>query len=367
MKKSIIFLFLLFAIRQLQGNILFDPIHNISKYDSANFKIGLLPFAFYSPETRFGFGGFVYSYFSTSDKDLITRKSNTRSYLSYTINNQFSFENDYQIWLNRNKYYLTGELDFSRFPEYFYGIGNETKNSDRMMISFDIIKIHLKTLKLIRANLYGGIDITFQKLHNQDVNLKTPIMCDLVPGGMGYIANGIGPIFIFDKRNNPFNPSNGSYIETSLLHFDRLIGSAYKFTSFILDARKYNTILKKIIWNGNAYFFFNKGEVPFRMMATIGGARFLRGYYRGRFRDNNMVLVQQEFRMPIYKWFGFAAFAGMGSVAKEIRDFSENTIHYNYGVGLRIRVNEKENANLRLDYGITKDSHGIYLVFAEAF
>jgi outer membrane protein assembly factor BamA len=240
-------------------------------------------------------------------------------------------------------------------------------HSDRMMISFDIVKVHLKNLKRIRNNLYVGIDYQFQKLYNQDVNLKTPMMCDLITGGMGYTASGIGPIFIYDKRNNPLNPSNGSYIESSLLHFDKPIGSLYKFTSFVLDIRKYNTLFKRLIWNGNAYFYLNKGEVPYRMLPTIGGARFLRGYYRGRFRDNNMIIVQQEFRMPIYKWFGIAAFGGVGSVAREIKDFSENTFHYNFGVGLRIRINEKENTNLRLDYGITKDTHGIYLVFAEAF
>ncbi len=337
--------------------------------DSTKFKICALPSMFYSPETRLGFGGFVYSYFNSSKSGLINKKSNAQSYLSYTINKQFSFENDYQIWLKNNKYYLTGALDYSRFPEFFYGTSNDTKESDRIMISFDVVKFQSKNLIQLEKGFYGGIYFQYQNLFNQNTKLKSSMamMCELIPGGMGFNASGIGPIFIYDKRDNPLNPATGGYLETSLQYFDKPISSPYKFTSFIFDVRKYNTLFKKLIWNGSAYIFLNKGEVPYRMLATIGGARFLRGYYRGRFRDNNMIVLQQEFRMPIYKWFGLAIFGGVGSVAKNVKDFSKNEIHYDYGVGIRLRINKKENTNLRLDYGITKDSQGIYLIFAEAF
>ena len=337
--------------------------------DSTKLKIGILPSVFYSPETRLGFGGFIYAYFNTNKNIVGNKKSNAQSYLSYTFNKQFSFENDYQIWLKSNKYYLTGASDYSRFPEFFYGISNDTKESDKIMISFDVVKIQSKSLLQLKKNIYGGIYFQYQNLYNLDTKLKESMaaMGEIIPGGAGYTATGIGPIFIFDKRDNPLNPAKGSYIETSLQFFDKPTCSPYKFTSFILDARKYNTFFKKLIWNGNAYLFMNEGEVPYRMLATIGGARFLRGYYRGRFRDNNMIILQQEFRMPVYKWFGLAVFGGVGSVAKNLSDFSKNEIHYDYGVGLRIKINKKENTNLRLDYGITKDSQGVYLIFAEAF
>jgi len=358
--KYIKFLLLFFVF----NNALSSPADSVKKS-----KIGALPSCFFTPETRFGFGVFMYSYFNTDKASIINKKSNAQTYLSYTINKQFSLENDFQIWLSNNKFILTGGLNVSRFPEFFYGISNDTKESDKIMISFDDVKLKSKNLVRLQKNLYFGCYYQFEKLYNLNNKLKQNMtnMCELIPGGAGYSASGTGPIFIYDKRDNPLNPAKGSYLETSLQHFNKAIGSQYKFTAFIFDVRKYNTLFKKLIWNGNAYFFFNKGEVPFRMLATIGGARFLRGYYRGRFRDNNMIVLQQEFRMPIYKWFGLAAFGGVGSVAKVLKDFQKNEIHYNYGFGLRIKINKKENTNLRLDYGITKDSQGIYLIFAEAF
>ena len=335
-----------------------------SNDDSTRFKLGALPTAFYTPETHVGVGALVFTFFKT---DPANKKSNAQSYLSYTWNKQFFFENDYQIWVKKNTIYLTGSVGISRFPEFFYGIGNQTKETDRFMISFDLIKFQTKAFKQIHGSFYGGVFYQYQKLYNQDITLKNNMMSEIITGGMGYTASGIGPVLIFDKRNNPLNPSKGCYIESSYQYYSKLSGSENIFSTFIFDARKYETFFDKLVWNANAYLALNKGFVPYRMLSALGGPRFLRGYYAGRFRDKNMMVLQQEFRMPIYKRFGLAVFGGIGSVSNSTKELLKNEVHYDYGLGLRIKINKKENTNLRIDYGITKDSRGLYIVFAEAF
>ena len=348
--------------------ILISNIGFSTPTDSLKFKIKVLPSAFYTPETSLGLGALVYTYFKfNKNNNRLLRKSNTQSYIDYTLNKQFTFENDYQLWLKENQIYLTGAANFSRFPEYYYGIGNDTKENDRIITSFDLIMIQSKNLFQLNNNLYGGLYFHYQNLAtNENVSVHHTSCSDAF-GKMGYEAKGIGPILIYDTRDNPLNPSNGAYVETSYMDYKNIINNNNMFVSFVLDARKYYTILKKIVWNGNFYFSYNKGEVPYRMLPEIGGARFLRGYYRGRFRDNNMIVVQQEFRMPVYKMIGIAVFGGVGEVSKTVSDLKLNEMHYNYGIGLRIRINKKENTNLRIDYGFTKDSQGLYVVFAEAF
>lgn len=348
--------------------ILVNTMSFSAKSDSLkSFKIGILPSAYYTPETRIGFGSLIYTHFKTNKNQLNLKKSNTQSYLSYTLNEQIAFENDYQIWLKENLLFLNGAIDFTRFPEYFFGIGNETKINDKKMISFDLIRIKTKNLIRLTKNLYGGLLFHYQHLYNQNVKLATTSSCMEIHGGMGFTSTGIGPVFIFDKRNNPLNPSDGSYFEAYFVDYKSILKNENKFNSITIDARKYSTIFKKIIWNGNLYFSFNKGEVPYRMLPEIGGARFLRGYYRGRFRDNNLGVLQQEIRFSVYKAFGLAMFGGIGTVAKNMKQFKTNQLHYNYGMGLRIRLNKKENTNIRIDYGFTRDSRGLYIVFAEAF
>ena len=62
-----------------------------------------------------------------------------------------------------------------------------------------------------------------------------------------------------------------------------------------------------------------------------------------------------------------AAFAGIGQVYKETMDFHLNQFHYNYGGGIRFQIHKESQANIRFDYGRTKDSHGFYIVFGECF
>jgi outer membrane protein assembly factor BamA len=170
-----------------------------------------------------------------------------------------------------------------------------------------------------------------------------------------------------DNRDNQLNPQNGYYLETNYSYFSNHSHKNSRFNSVLFDIRYYKTFFKKLVINLNAYSSFNSGEVPFRMMPFIGGPRFLRGYYRGRFRDHNLILVQYEFRYPLIGRLGVAVFSGIGQVAQYLNDFRLDRFHYNYGGGFRFKIDRKENTNVRIDIGFTKDSYGIYLVFAEAF
>ena len=334
--------------------------------DSLKFKIGALPSVFYTPETKLGFGALVFTYFKTKKTDTCTNKSNTQSYLSYTLNKQFSLENDYQIWAPKNAFYFAGSADLSRFPQLFYGIGNTTSENNHIMMTYDAIRLQAKNFIRLNKFVYGGIILNYHLIYNQDIELTTNA-CVEIYGKMGFEAKGIGPILMIDTRDNPLNPAKGIYLEASYIDYKNVLTNFNTFTSLTIDARKYQTLFDKLIWNGNIYFSNNRGDVPYKMLSELGGARFLRGYYRGRFRDKNMIVLQQEFRMPVYKMLGIALFGGIGKVAKTIPELKTNEWHYDYGMGLRIRLNKKENTNIRIDYGLTKDSQGIYVVFAEAF
>lgn len=336
--------------------------------DTSKLKIGILPSVYYTTETKLAVGLFGHTNFRTTKKDSNhIRRSNTQTYFNLTTRRQLILENDYQIWLSKNKIYLTGKADFFKFGEYFFGIGNTTKPRGADFVRFDLLRIQLKNLYNVNDKFYFGVYYQFQDLFG----LRTPIINkktnEMVRGGYGYDASGIGPILIYDNRNNSLNPSKGSYFETSYQSFSKFTFSNFKFNTLIVDYRRFFTIKNKYIWNGNVYFVHNNGEVPFRMMAEIGGSRIMRGYFKGRFRDNNMIVLQHEIRFPVYKAFGLAFFNGIGQVASTIDEFDYRKFHSNFGIGLRIKLRKNEDTNLRFDYGITRDMRGLYIVYAEAF
>jgi Omp85 superfamily domain len=337
------------------------------KKEGHKFKIGALPSIYYTPETSLGFGGFVYTFFKFNKYDTVCKQSISQSFISYTLNKQYAFENDFQIWLKQNKFYIYGAADYSRFPQYYYGIGNSTSEKDKFMVSFDVFRIKTKGLIRLYNQIYAGLSFHHENLFNQDLHFAMHTASMETYGRMGFVANGVGGIVMIDKRDNPLNPSRGGYFEASYTDYKNIFNNSNEFVSFVLDVKKYYTLPRKIVWNGNFYLNFNQGDVPYKLLAEIGGPRFLRGYYKGRFRDNNMYILQQEMRMPIYKRLGLAVFGGIGAVGKTFSMLKSNAVHYNYGLGLRIKVDKKNNANFRIDYGMTKDSHGLYIVFAEAF
>jgi len=60
-------------------------------------------------------------------------------------------------------------------------------------------------------------------------------------------------------------------------------------------------------------------------------------------------------------------FLGAGDVAHEIGDFDFENIKPTYGLGFRVKINKKENVNIRADFGLGKDTNAFYLNITESF
>jgi hypothetical protein len=100
----------------------------------------------------------------------------------------------------------------------------------------------------------------------------------------------------------------------------------------------------------------------------MGGEVKMRGYYLGAYRDHVLVDGQVEYRMPVWKIIGLVGFAGVGRVAPTYEELSIDGFHFSYGAGLRLKVDSKNNINVRFDFGFGPDGiNGSYINFTEAF
>ena len=91
----------------------------------------------------------------------------------------------------------------------------------------------------------------------------------------------------------------------------------------------------------------------------------MRGYYAGRYIDNNQISAQLELRQHIYGRVGCVAWMGGGTVFHSFENLKIKNVLPNYGLGLRVEF--KHNVNIRVDYGFGKDTGGFVFQFAEAF
>jgi len=135
----------------------------------------------------------------------------------------------------------------------------------------------------------------------------------------------------------------------------------------VADVSSYHRLHPHAILAFNYFLSFTHGTTPFNALSLLGGTRRMRGYYEGRYRDQNAGLLQSELRFDVYKRLGAVVFGSVGALG-DGRDF----LHLRepkgtYGTGLRFTINRRDHLNLRLDYGLGQQSSGFYLTIGEAF
>jgi outer membrane protein assembly factor BamA len=350
----------IFCLNPAHGEINTDSIHKE--------KIRILPFPDigYAPETRWYVGGvalFTYKIY----EDTITRTTNFKIEFNYTQNKQSILSSHYNVFLRGDSYYFFGENSFQKFPENFWGIGNHTPNSNLERYDAYRIEFNNSFLKQISNNIYVGPTYRMQYMYKIAPLSGGILESENITGATGGLSSGLGYSINWDKRDNILNPQRGLFVSLSNIYFGKMFKSNFKFTRVEIDMRKYIKTFPRHIFAMQAYGIFNIGNPPFRMMALLGGENIMRGYYQGRYRDKDYMAFQAEYRMPVWKIFGITGFASAGDVAPSLSGFSLSNLKALYGFGLRIKVDKRDNVNLRFDYAMGKNTSGFYVVFGEAF
>jgi len=99
--------------------------------------------------------------------------------------------------------------------------------------------------------------------------------------------------------------------------------------------------------------------------------RSWRGYTQGRFRGNNLLYGEAEYRLPITREggvLGGVLFLNATTTDNPVK--SEKLFQYvkpGYGFGFRIMADRRSWTNLAIDKGFGDKSGGFYLSAAETF
>jgi outer membrane protein assembly factor BamA len=325
------------------------------------------PVAFYSPETKLGFGlAGSYSFRFKNQADT-TFPSQITFGAAYTTNGQILLYAPFRLYGLKHKLITYGELGYYRYTYNFYGIGNSNPIDYSESYLTYFTRLRLNILYEVLPQVYFGPRIWFEQ---QDIrSFETGKLLDTasVKGSRGSRTPGFGFTMNLDFRDNLFYPRKGLFSEIAIQTFQQSLGSNFVWTRFLADVSKYIPISKRSVLVFNGIIDFSTGNPPFTLMASLGGTKRMRGYYEGRFRDKNSVLLQSEFRSPLIGRFGFTVFGSLGSVANSINSFSTKYIRSTIGTGLRFRIDRKEKLNLRLDIAAGKGSQALYFTVGEAF
>jgi outer membrane protein assembly factor BamA len=327
------------------------------------------PIVYSTPETSWAFGAIGLYAFRIKGEADASRPSQVSIAAAYTLNKQVLLFVPFQLFVKDEKYYTYGEVGYYRYNYFYSGIGNDINPADEEVFDVNFPRIKWNALAEVSPNLYAGFrywydgyDIVGTK-ENGLIETNKPI------GAEGGNVSGVGPMAVFDNRDNIFTTTNGYFIEAASLFAFEGIGSDYKFSKFSLDVRKFFPIgkQKKSVLGLNLYGEFTGGDIPFFQLSYLGGGKRMRGYLEGRYRDKHHAMMQAEYRFPIFWRFGGVVFASTGGVAPQVGGVF-NDLRLAYGGGIRFLLNKEEGANIRIDYGVgAKGNSGFYLTIGEAF
>lgn len=311
----------------------------------------------YSPETKTYLGAVALLTLNLY-QDSLTRTSNTSLEFTYTMRRQMVLEADWNYFFKEEKWFTSGLLHISKYPDYYYGVGYDTEDWEGLLYESNRIIIDVNIYKNLGRKFFTGIGLRYLSYQNLSYNSENTF-----PELVNTSVFGIQGAILKDSRNNLLNSMHGGYY---LLQTDYNFSTS-NYLRLMLDLRKYLTINETYTFALRLYNSFNFNTPGFFDYSIMGGDRFVRGYFYGRYRDKNLSTFQSEFRMPLFWRFGFAVMGGLSSLYPDAQSFT-NKIWPNYGAGLRFLIDRKNNVNLRIDYVRGANGQdGFYISFGESF
>jgi hemolysin activation/secretion protein len=170
----------------------------------------------------------------------------------------------------------------------------------------------------------------------------------------------------FDWRTSPGYSRRGGFYGVTLHDYtDR--DTQFGFRQVNYEAIQHFPILREawvVSLRGLAQTTYTKSdqEIPFFMLPSVGGGTTLRGFSSWRFRDQNSLLLQAEWRIMANQFFDTAVFYDAGKVAARRADLDFNGLKSDYGFGLRFHG--PLATPLRVE--VARSREGLAIIFASS-
>ncbi len=335
----------------------------------------LLPTLEYTQQTSFALSLIGNAAFYTAGG--ATNISNISGSVAYTQKSQLFIPIQTNIWTKDNKYNITSDWRYNKYPQETFGLGSLTQTANEYIIDYSYLRFYQTLYKTIATDFYLGAGYDLDYYWNfKEVNPPAG-GTDLEQYGFTpkSVSSGITLNVLYDGRRNSINPEPGYYASIVYRPDFRFLGSDSSWQSLVIDARKYMHLRKggKSILAFWTYDNFTlSGHPPYQLLPATAGDTYLnsgRGYIQGRFRGKDMLYLESEYRFPLLSngLLGAVAFVNAQSFTTPGNNRFQGILP-GYGAGIRIKLNKFSRTNIALDYGFgLHGSRGLFGNLGEIF
>jgi outer membrane protein assembly factor BamA len=328
----------------------------------------VLPYLGSAPETGIQYGATAFRVRQPSDTG--TRPSTAQVFASYTAKRQARAFVEVDRWTAGNSWHLTGHLEWKRFPLPFYGFGDSTAERDEESYTPTGMLGSVTVQRRVHGPFYLLGGYAYQDIRITPSAGDGALANDAIAGNRGSRVGQLQLGALWDDRDDVFASRHGSFVQATGSNAARPLGSGYAFRRLVVDGRHFVPLGGSRVLAMQAVTELTGGNAPFDQVSLVGNSNYLRGYAHGRYRDADLAAVQAEYRAPLWRRLGWAAFAGAGRIAsRPSRLFASDARTLpSYGVGLRHTLFASSRSNIRVDYARGGSGQsGLYVALNEAF
>lgn len=310
----------------------------------------------YSAVTKVSLGILASGLYRIDRTDTITQPSNVSLYANISTSGYYKVGVTGLNLMDRNRHRIKYDISFASMPIDYWGIGYDMAQAEKSSMVEKRYRIDAEYQYEMARNFFAGAALDFTHAAAKKVANPEYMLCQRDK----YTATGFGLSLQYDSRDFAPNPYRGIYLNLRETYFPAALGTTETIWRTTFTGNYYQRLWKGCTLALDAYLEYNSGkEIPWSMVAQLGGGYRMRGYYLGQYRDNAMIEVQAELRQKIYNRHGIAVWVGAGNVFPNFNSFRWSQTLPNYGIGYRWEF--KHRVNVRVDYG--RGRHGGSVVF----
>ena len=325
------------------------------------------PIVSYAPETHLGLGAFGVHFFRLGAAPVESRCSSLAVVALITTRSQFIGELIPELYWNDERWHLWSKLEYRHYPNALWGVGNHLPESNEEWYLESGPRWRTWLRSMLVLSFYLQLRFDAQRMEISRTEPSRLLDSGAVPGHRGGNTTGLGLTLGWDSRDHPQAPRRGGFHEISVMSWSQTLGSRYAYSRFHLNLRQFITVFNTQVLALQLWGEFLIGNPPFYRMALLGGQYLLRGYFEGRYRNNDLIAAQAEYRLPLFWRIGGVLFASAGDVSDRLENLGLDDIKWAVGGGLRLMLSQDEKLNLRVDAAVGVDTWGIYATAKEAF
>jgi len=294
----------------------------------------------------------LFAYASIEEANLFGRGQSIEAKLEVGTRTTYSVS-FYEPWLGNTPTFLGLEV-----YDTFYEKSEEVNNEDS---EYEVNRIggRLSFGREFENKIKVGLELKSEEATYEVIS--GPLPDDIQEG----LTNSFTPIFVYDTRDDRFDPTEGWYNTLSVQNAGGFLGGDYTYRKYNFDLRTYlstdifdedsqnaNTKLTDTINDGVVAMRVKGGfgdrDLPSFAKYEIGGLGTIRGYDYEEFQGDSSLIFNLEYRFPLSDNLQGVVFADWGNAWGFNESISIADLKFGKGVGIRF---DTPIGPIRIDYG----------------